>query len=186
MTQMIVIGGSAGAFHVILSILEGLDRSISIPIVIVLHRLKNIESSLEPILQNHTHYQVKEIEDKDIIKDGFLYLAPANYHVLLEEDLSFSLDVSEPVNFSRPSIDVTFESFSNVLKEKCCAILLSGSNSDGVKGLKQIAENNGITIIQDCEEAEFSTMPKSAKAIYQYHDELTTTKIINAFNNEFR
>ena len=183
---MIIIGGSAGAFNCILSILKGMDKTIDTPIVIVLHRLKNTESTFEAILQKYTHYKVKEIEDKEIIKKGMLYTAPSNYHVLLEEDSTFSLDVSEPVNYSRPSIDVTFESFSLVLKENCCGILLSGSNSDGANGLKYMAENKGKTIIQDCKEAEFDNMPKAAKNIYKNHKELNIANIIKTLNNEPR
>lgn len=183
--EVIIIGGSAGAFDAILSILNRLDKSINVPIVIVLHRLKNTVSSFETILQRNTHYLAKEIEDKEKMEKGFIYTAPADYHLLLEEDMTFSLDVSEAVNFSRPSIDVTFESFSTVLKEKCLGILLSGSNQDGANGLKIMAENNGKTIIQDCSEAEFAIMPKSAKIIYNKHKELNTTNIINTLNNEF-
>ncbi|MGM8361321.1 chemotaxis protein CheB [Flavobacterium sp. ARAG 55.4] len=182
--KVIIIGGSAGAFNTILSILNQLDKRINIPIVIVLHRLKNATSSFESILQRNTHYTVKEIEDKEPMKNGNLYTAPADYHVLLEEDYNFSLDVSELVNFSRPSIDVTFESFSTVLLEKCCGILLSGSNHDGANGLKIMAENNGKTIIQDCNEAEFANMPQAAKTIYNKHKELNTKNIINLLNNE--
>lgn len=183
---MIIIGGSAGAFNCILSILKGMDKTIDTPIVIVLHRLKNIESTFEAILQNNTHYTVKEIEDKEIIQKRMLYTAPSNYHVSLEENFTFSLDVSELVNYSRPSIDVTFESCSLVLKEKCCGILLSGANNDGANGLKYMAENKGKTIIQDCKEAEFDTMPKAAKNIYKNHTELNIANIIKTLNNEPR
>lgn len=183
--EVIIIGGSAGAFGTILTILNNLDKSINTPIVIVLHRLKNTVSSFESILQRNTHYSVKEIEDKEEIKKGFLYTAPADYHLLFEENRSFSLDVSELVNFSRPSIDVAFESFSSILKEKCFGILLSGSNQDGAIGLKIMAENNGKTILQDCNEAEFVIMPKAAKTICNKHIELNTKTIINTLNNEF-
>ena len=101
MTDTIIIGGSAGAFDCILSILKGLDKAIDTPIVIVVHRLKNSESTFESILQSHTHYRVKEIENNDKLQSGFLYTAPADYHVLLESDLSLSLDVSEAVNHSQ-------------------------------------------------------------------------------------
>lgn len=182
--EVIIIGGSAGAFNSILSIINNLDKSIKIPIVIVLHRLKNSTSSFETILQRNTHYTVKEIEDKEKMEKGFLYTAPSDYHVLLEEGNTFSLDVSELVNYSRPSIDVTFESFSDALKERCCGILLSGSNQDGAIGLKIMSQNNGLTIIQDCDEAEFAIMPKSAKTIWNKHKELNTLNIINTLNNE--
>src|SRR6478609_6082166 len=105
--EMIVIGGSAGAFQSILYILEGLDKNMQTPIIFVLHRLKNSSSLLEKHLQTITHYRVKEAEDKEIVRKGFLYTAPADYHLLLEEDGSLSLDSSELVNYSRPSIDVT-------------------------------------------------------------------------------
>jgi two-component system, chemotaxis family, protein-glutamate methylesterase/glutaminase len=184
-SDVIIIGGSAGAFNHILSILKNLDKSIDTPIIIVLHRLKNTVTSFETILQSNTHYQVKEIEDKEKLNKGFLYTAPPDYHVLIEENLTFSLDVSELVNYSRPSIDVTFESFALLFKDKCCGILLSGSNHDGAIGLKIIAENRGKTIIQDCTEAEFAIMPDAAKNSYNKHIELNTTNIIKALNDEY-
>lgn len=182
--EMIIIGGSAGSFQIILSILKGLDKKMQIPIVIVLHRLKNVDSSLEKHLQSNTHYKVKEAEDKEIVEKEILYTVPADYHLLLEENGSFSLDSSELVNYSRPSIDVTFESFSTVLKEKCIGILLSGANNDGAKGLKLIAENGGTTIVQDCNEAEFDVMPKAAIQIYGHHKVLTLNNVIKKLNHE--
>lgn len=184
MTEVIIIGGSAGAFDCVLTILKGMDKNIDTPIVIVLHRLKNAESNFESILQLNTHYTVKEIEDKEPMQRGMLYTAPPNYHVLLEENKTFSLDVSELVNFSRPSIDVLFESFSLILKENCIGILLSGSNNDGAKGLKIMAEQNGKTIIQDCLEADFDSMPLAAKKIYKNHQELSIKNIIKLLKNE--
>ena len=184
MTEVIIIGGSAGAFDCVLTILKGMDKNIDTPIVIVLHRLKNAESNFESILQLNTQYTVKEIEDKEPMQRGMLYTAPPNYHVLLEENKTFSLDVSELVNFSRPSIDVLFESFSLILKENCIGILLSGSNNDGAKGLKIMAEQNGKTIIQDCLEADFDSMPLAAKKIYKNHQELSIKNIIKLLKNE--
>jgi two-component system chemotaxis response regulator CheB len=182
--NMIIIGGSAGSFQIILSILKGLDKNIQTPIILVLHRLKNVDSSLEKHLQLNSHYKVKEAEDKDYVEKGVLYTVPADYHLLLEENGRLSLDSSEPVNYSRPSIDVTFESFSTVLKDKCYGVLLSGSNHDGAKGLKFIAENGGITIVQDCNEAEFDIMPKAAIQIYEHHKVLTLNDIIKNLNDE--
>lgn len=117
---------------------------------------------------------------------GMLYTAPADYHVLLEENRTFSLDGSEVVNYSRPSIDVILESFSLILKEKCLGTLLSGSNNDGAKGLKLMAELNGKTIIQDCSEAAYDNMPLAAKKIYKYHQELNTINIIKLINDEYK
>jgi two-component system chemotaxis response regulator CheB len=184
MPEVLIIAGSAGAFDCLLSILKGMDKVIDTPIVVLLHRLKNAESNFESILQINTHYTVKEIEDKEPMKKGTLYTAPPDYHVLLEADKTFSLDVSEVVNYSRPSIDVLFESFSLILKEKCLGILLSGSNNDGAKGLKIMAELNGKTIIQDISEAAFKSMPLAAKQMYDNHNELDIKNIIKLLNNE--
>ncbi|MBC7846212.1 MAG: chemotaxis protein CheB [Flavobacterium sp.] len=181
--KLVIIGGSAGSFNLILSILNELDRDMETPIVIILHRLKNTSTILEDYLQLQSHYIVKEAEDKEFIKNGHVYLAPSDYHLLLEENLSFSLDTSEKVNYSRPSIDVSFESFSYVLKENCCGILLSGANADGAIGLKVIAQNKGISIVQDYNEAEYNTMPRAAIELYKEHTVLTVKDIIKKINN---
>ena len=130
------------------------------PIIIILHRLKMSDLMLENHLQINTHYIVKEADDKEVIREGYIYTAPSDYHLLLEENLSFSLDTSEEVNYSRPSIDVILNLFLHVLKEKCFGILLSGANKDGAIGLKVIAENGGETIVQDCNEANLRSCHK--------------------------
>ena len=179
---MILIGGSAGAFEVVLSILSKLDKRISVPIIVILHRPKNMVSFLEQNLQRHTHYKVKEAENNEFVKKGYLYTAPSDYHLLLETNGSLSLDASEEVQYSRPSIDVSFESFSRVLNEDCCGLLLSGSNKDGVLGLKTIAQNQGITIVQDPAEAAFKRMPKAAIDFFDGHQVLTINEIIIKLN----
>lgn len=179
---MILIGGSAGSFDLLSSILKGLDKNIDVPIIIILHRLKSTNTLLEDYLQMQSNYIVKEAEDKELVKKGYIYTAPSDYHLLLEENLYFSLDASEEVNYSRPSIDVSFESFSCVLKENCFGVLLSGANQDGAKGLKKIAQNNGQTIVQDPIEAEYKTMPKAAIAMYKDHNISTIDNIITKIN----
>lgn len=181
--EAIIIGGSAGSFEAILSILERLDIEMIIPIIVVLHRPKNTESFLERQLQLVTHYTVKEVENNEFITNGYLYTVPPDYHLLLENNKSLSFDSSEKVNFSRPSIDVTYESFSEVLKEKCCGILLSGANSDGANGLLKIAQKGGLTIVQDLNEAEFDIMPKAAIELYNNHKILNCKQIINLLNH---
>jgi two-component system chemotaxis response regulator CheB len=181
--KMIIIGGSAGAFNLIISILNGLDKEMKVPIIIILHRLKSAKTILEDSLQSQSHYIVKEAEDKEFVKAGHLYTTPSDYHLLLNENLSFSLDASEEVNYCRPSIDVSFESFSSVLRENSCGILLSGANQDGAMGLKMIAENGGKTIVQDSKEAEFSSMPRAAIEIYKNHTGCTLNHIIKKMNN---
>jgi two-component system chemotaxis response regulator CheB len=160
--QIIVIGGSWGGTEAVIEILSGLPTGYLIPIVVVLHRQKNAESLLPEIIAQHVSLEVTEVNEKEAVIGGKVYLAPANYHVLIEEDRTFSLDVSENVVYSRPSIDVLFESAAMVYKEKLVGILLTGANSDGTEGLQAISEKGGMTIVQHPEEAEHNTMPLAA------------------------
>jgi len=159
---MLVIGGSAGSIEVILQVLPRLKKNISFPIVIVLHRKYSADSSLSDLFSTRTEIPVKEIEDKETIQPGTIYLAPADYHLLFEKNNSFSLDFSEKVSYSRPSIDVSFESASDIYREKLCCLLLSGANSDGVEGLRIVKKNGGQLIVQDPSTAESPFMPQHA------------------------
>src|ERR1700744_5669043 len=105
--KILLIGGSAGSLQVILSVLSALGRGYPMPVVVILHRNNTFESSLEELLASRTELPIREIEEKEPIVPGTVYLCPADYHVLVEQDHSFSLDYSERINFSRPSIDVT-------------------------------------------------------------------------------
>ena len=160
--EVIVMGGSWGGLQASMAILEALPANFSIPIVLVLHRLRNSEGNLQHIFSNRIALDVLEIEEKEKIKGGHVYLAPANYHVLIEKNKTFSLDVSDLVNYSRPSIDVTFMSIADTYKSSVVGILLSGANKDGSAGLKYIAEVGGRAIVQNPVEAEVDTMPRSA------------------------
>ncbi len=160
--NLIVIGGSWGGLQASLSILSGLPAGFKIPVILVLHRLKNYESDLAGVYKNKLALNVMEIEEKEKISGNYVYIAPSNYHVLIEKDQTFSLDVSEYENYSRPSIDVTFTSAAEVYGAGTAGILLSGASRDGSKGLKNIKENGGLSIVQDPEEAEVDTMPRSA------------------------
>jgi two-component system chemotaxis response regulator CheB len=159
--NLIVMGGSWGGLHASLSILSGLPENFSIPIVLVLHRLKNFESDLQGVYRNKVKLEVREIEEKEKIKQGNVYIAPSNYHVLIERNQTFSLDVSEYENYSRPSIDVTFSSAAEVFGANTAGVLLSGASKDGSKGLKNIKEEGGLAIAQDPSEAEVDIMPKA-------------------------
>jgi len=160
--KIIVIGGSWGGLQASLEILSGLPADFNIPIVLVLHRLKNFDGDLESIYRKKTSLRVMEVDEKESIKGGSLYIAPPNYHVLIEENETFSLDASEPENYSRPSIDVTFNSAAEIYGKKTLGILLSGANKDGSLGLSVIGKKGGIAIVQDPREAEVDTMPQSA------------------------
>lgn len=160
--ELIVMGGSWGGLQASLTVLKGLPAGYKIPIVLVLHRLRSFEGELPSIYENKLALNVQEVEEKEEIKAGHVYIAPANYHVLIEKDRTFSLDVSELENFSRPSIDVTFASAADIYGKSTIGILLSGANKDGSLGLLAIRNKGGVTIVQDPDEAEVNTMPRSA------------------------
>ncbi|MFL9482275.1 chemotaxis protein CheB [Chitinophagaceae bacterium LWZ2-11] len=130
--DLIIIGGSAGSLNIIEEILAALPSTFEIPIIIIIHRMRNVLSEMDKLLSVGTgNKKVIEPEDKTPLKSNYIYLAPQNYHLLIEEDRTLSLDYSEQINFSRPSIDVSFESAAKVFKNKLLAILLSGANKDG-------------------------------------------------------
>lgn len=160
--KLIVIGGSWGGIQASINVLSELPANYSIPVILVLHRLRNEEGSLPEILDKKLKLKAVEVEEKEPLLPGHVYLAPANYHVLLEKDHTFSLDDSELENYSRPSIDVTFTSAADVFKENTIGILLSGASRDGSSGLKYIFENSGEAIVQNPSEAEVATMPQAA------------------------
>lgn len=157
--KAIVIGTSAGGLFAISTLLEKLPQNYSAPIIIVQHRSKEPTSLLEEILQSKCNIKIKQADEKEKIEKGIVYIAPPDYHLLIENDFTFSLSADEPVNFSRPSIDVLFESAASVYKDKLVGIILTGTNNDGALGIKAIAENNGLVIVQNPKEAQFPAMP---------------------------
>lgn len=160
--KLIVIGGSAGSLQVILKLFKNIKQDFKTPFLLVLHRNNTFDSALEELLAFKTDLFVKEVEEKEIIREGVIYVCPADYHVLIEKNLSFSLDYSEKVNFSRPSIDVVFASAADVYKEGLICILLSGANADGAAGLQQAKINGGFIIVQQPADAEVAYMPEQA------------------------
>lgn len=162
--SIVVIGGSAGSLDIILNMLDRLEATISFPIVIVVHRKASFDSSLTDLLALRTLLAVKEAEEKEKLSAGVVYVAPADYHLLIEKDRTFSLDYSERLHYSRPAIDATFETAAEVYGPGTVGILLSGANADGANGLKVIHEVGGLTAIQDPEMAEVAYMPRQALA----------------------
>lgn len=160
--EALIIGGSAGSLDVLLKVLPELDAHLPFPIIMVLHRKSGKDSMLTDLLANKTKMPVKELEEKEEIKPAIVYITPPNYHLLIENDKTFSLDASEKVNFSRPSIDVTFESAAEVYQDQLVCLLLSGSNNDGTYGLQKVKEHGGITLIQDPASAVVPHMPEYA------------------------
>jgi len=161
-SEILLLGGSAGSFKLIFRIVQVLDRNLKKVVIIVMHRKRNFASEVEKLFAHNSLMGVKEIEDKDGINKGIIYIAPANYHVLIESGGYFGLDVSEAIWFSKPSIDITFESAAEVYKNKCTAILLSGANQDGAEGMLKLRNAGSLTIAQDPEDAELPEMPRDA------------------------
>jgi two-component system, chemotaxis family, protein-glutamate methylesterase/glutaminase len=160
--KLVLIAGSAGSLQVILAILMAMGREYPIPVLVVLHRNNVFESSLEELMSARTNLMIKEVEEKESIEPGVVYLCPADYHVLVEMDFTFSLDYSERVNYSRPSIDVTMRSAADVFGEGLIALLLSGGNADGSDGMDYVHTRGGLTVVQDPETAEVPYMPQQA------------------------
>lgn len=162
MFNAVVIGASAGGMHTINKLLSKLPENFLLPIIIVQHIAPTSDNYLVEFLNKNTKVIVKEVDEKEIVKKGVVYLAPPNYHILIEEDFSISLSADEKVNYSRPSIDVLFLSASDAFKEKLIGVILTGANDDGAKGLLDIKRNGGLTIVQDPLDAETSLMPLAA------------------------
>ena len=175
--EMLILAGSAGSLSVLFNLLPSLRPDFPFTILLVLHRKNSVDSSLPELLGIKTVIPVREIEDKDKIKPGTIYLAPADYHLLIEMDRSFSLDYSEKVNFSRPSIDVTFESAADVYASRLVAILLSGANEDGTLGLAAIKAAGGVIIAQDPLTSQMPVMPQRAIAHNSMNIVLTPEEI---------
>ncbi|MFC3157375.1 two-component system, chemotaxis family, response regulator CheB [Chryseobacterium arachidis] len=161
-TELIVIGGSAGSLQVILEMIKNLNEELNFAILLVVHRKAHTTNILQTLLQQFSSMEVIEIEDKTEMQANKLYITPADYHLLFENKKMMSLDSSEKMNYSRPSIDVTFRSAAEIYGENMIGILLSGANADGVEGLGYIKKNKGKVWIQDPETAEVNYMPKHA------------------------
>lgn len=181
--KLIIIGGSSGSLKVILELLTKLRPDFKIPILLVLHRNSQHESVLTELLAAKSRLQVKEVEEKEAALPASIYIAPQDYHVLLESNGCFSLDYSEKIHYSRPSIDVSFKSAAAVYAKQLVAVLLSGANADGAEGLQDVKKAGGTTIVQDPEEAEVNYMPQQALLKSAPNFILRTPALIELLNN---
>lgn len=175
--ELIILAGSAGSFQVIFGIIKKLPKHFKIPILVVIHRGKEQSNNIGEVLSSSCNLSIKEVEDKDKIEKGIVYLAPSDYHVLVENDKVYSLDISEPVLFSRPSIDITLESAAEVYKKKLMAFLFSGANKDGAKGLLKTKNHGGSSFVQHPSDAEVDIMPLAAIELNAYTKILHTKEI---------
>lgn len=178
MYKAIVIGGSAGSFQVLTKILSSLPNTFNIPVLLSMHRLKHVRSGFLEALAIKSGIPVIEPVDKEQIRPGRAYLAPANYHMYIELGNRIALSTEEPVNHSRPSIDLSFITAANAFRDKLVGIILSGANSDGAAGLQKVKELNGLAIVQDPQECQVRTMTESAMKLTRVDHVLTTDQII--------
>jgi len=160
--KLVIIGGSAGSLNALMQILPYLSQLNGFAIVIVLHRKSTDDQTLEELIALKSSITVKIVEDKVPLVPGYIYVAPSNYHLLFERNDTLSLDISEKINYSRPSIDVSFESASEIYGEALVGVLLSGSNTDGTYGLKAIKAAGGTIVVQNPTVAEMPFMPHNA------------------------
>jgi two-component system chemotaxis response regulator CheB len=160
--KLIIIGGSAGSLDVILKLIPALQPILPFAIILVTHRKPTSDDILVELLNTKTSWTVKEAEEKEPILPNIIYVAPADYHLLLEKNKTFSLDVSEKVNYSRPSIDITFESAAEAYTSSLLTILLSGANADGVEGMQHVKRRGGYCVVQDPATADVAYMPQQA------------------------
>jgi two-component system chemotaxis response regulator CheB len=160
--EAIVIGGSAGGLNALQEILRPLPADFGLPILVVLHRSPSPDDLLTVVLNETCQLLVKEADQDELIEAGRIYIAPANYHLLVERDRTLSLSIDAKVCYSRPSIDVLFETAAEVYRSGLIGIILTGANNDGTAGLRRIKKNDGLTIAQDPATAEVKRMPTSA------------------------
>lgn len=160
--KVVVIGGSAGSFQVVVRILQSLPTGYPLPLLLCLHRLRHIRFGFAEALSLRSALPVVEPNDKDLLRSGTAYLAPANYHMYVDFGNRFALSTEESVNHSRPSIDLSFFSVGRNFRENALGIILSGANSDGAQGLRCIKQYGGTAIVQDPEECEVKTMSEAS------------------------
>jgi two-component system, chemotaxis family, protein-glutamate methylesterase/glutaminase len=158
---IVVVGTSWGGLAAVRTLAGGLPREFGLPVAVVQHRHKDSDRLLASLLQDRTALMVCEVEDKQPILPGFLFVAPADYHLLVERG-HFSLSTDAPVRYSRPSIDVAFTSAADSYGRRAVGVVLTGANADGANGLASIAERGGLAIVQDPATAESPTMPRAA------------------------
>lgn len=158
----VVVGASAGGIEAMKELFGALPSDYPLPVICVLHMPDNHDSHLAEVFQQWTGMRVQEAEDKETIRQGSLYFAPAGYHLLIEPDQSFSLSCELPVNYSRPSIDLLMQTAASAYGPGLLGILLTGANVDGAQGMRSIHQHGGITIVQEPAEAKSVTMPQEA------------------------
>lgn len=160
--DVVVIGASAGGSEALMQILPGLPATFPVPVVIVQHLHPLQEGTAMLYRGSGCSLTLKEANDKEALRTGFVYFAPPNYHLLIEDDKTFSLSVDPRVHFTRPAIDVMFDSAVDAFGQAIVGIVLSGANQDGAQGLARIERRGGVAVVQEPQDAQVSYMPGAA------------------------
>lgn len=160
--RAVVIGLSAGGLEALKVLLPFLPAGFPLPVVVVQHLHPLQGASYAEILSESCCLPLREAEEKETVMAGVVYFAPPNYHLMIESDRTFSLSIDPKVNFSRPSIDVLFETAADAYGQGLIGIVLTGASRDGAAGLRRIKENGGMAIVQDPVDASFPVMPSAA------------------------
>jgi len=161
--ELIVVGTSMGGLRALQILLTKFPADFPVPLAVVQHRAKSSDDALSSFLQKWTRLRIQDAQDGELIRPGHVYLAPADYHLLVERG-RFTLSIEDPVQYSRPSIDVLFESAAEAYKSRLIGVVLTGANADGADGAKKIKSRGGIVVVQDPETAEARAMPEAAIA----------------------
>lgn len=177
--QAVAIGASAGAVQALLTILPTLPTSFDLPVLVVVHVPPDRSNVLVPLFQSKCRITVKEAEDKEPVEGGVIYFAPSDYHLLVETDGGLALSTDPLVNYSRPSIDVLFESAADAFGAGLVGVILTGANHDGAAGLKAVVDVGGVGIVENPDEAYAAAMPHAAleatpSARVMTHDQIAT------------
>jgi two-component system, chemotaxis family, protein-glutamate methylesterase/glutaminase len=162
--EAVVVGASAGAVDALSALLPTLPEDYPLPVMVVVHIPPERNSLLADLFRAKCRVQVREADDKEPIVGGTVYFAPPDYHLLVELDRRLSLSSDEPVSFSRPSIDVLFESAAEAYGPALIGIVLSGANRDGARGLRAVLDAGGTALVQDPNLAQAPEMPTAALA----------------------
>jgi two-component system chemotaxis response regulator CheB len=179
---IVVIGASAGGIDALSTILADLPENYPLPILVVIHLPPHKNSFLASLFAAKCHLRVKEADDKEPLLAGVVYFAPPDYHLLVEKNGYVSLSSDELINFSRPSIDVLFESAADIFGSTTLGVVLTGANNDGAQGLREIEAAGGIAIIQRVQEALAKEMPQAALKACKAARELSLSEIAKYLN----
>ncbi|MCX4187111.1 chemotaxis protein CheB [Methylophaga sp. OBS4] len=175
--EAVVLGASFGGMQLLKLLLTALPRDFSLPIIAVQHTAPTSQGTLAELLNSFCDIEVREANEKEPIEPEKVYFAPANYHLLIEPDRTFTLTVDERVNHARPAIDVLFETAAEAYGVELVGLVLTGANADGAEGLRYLKDKGGLAVVQDPDTAVAPSMPQAAIRIARPQHVLTPGQI---------